>query len=189
MKIISKFKDYYDYLQGIYGQDEKLTLDRTNFTHAYTPSENTIQRFYICGMVVDGFFKGGKWLYGNEIEEYDVKQYRVNFFPLYYNVPTSQYDNRHTTKVLKQPTLWSELFQVNPNEKHNCPILARTVYGDGIDHFPILREYDFHKVFTAEQMWVMLIEWLGKVKDIPDNRTNKEKIQSNGFDLKTSFRH
>ena len=27
MKIISKYKDYYDYLQGIYGVDEKLILD------------------------------------------------------------------------------------------------------------------------------------------------------------------
>jgi hypothetical protein len=27
MKIISKIKDYYDYLQGIYGIDEKLVLD------------------------------------------------------------------------------------------------------------------------------------------------------------------
>lgn len=29
MKIISKFKDYYDYLQGIYGQDPKATYERS----------------------------------------------------------------------------------------------------------------------------------------------------------------
>ena len=28
MKIISKYKDYYDYLTGIYGVDDKIVLDR-----------------------------------------------------------------------------------------------------------------------------------------------------------------
>ena len=28
MKIISKYKDYYDYLGGIYGRDDTLTYDR-----------------------------------------------------------------------------------------------------------------------------------------------------------------
>ena len=32
MKIISKFKDYYDFLQGIYGVDPLLVLDRTKGT-------------------------------------------------------------------------------------------------------------------------------------------------------------
>lgn len=31
MKIISKFKDYYDYLQGIYGVYPKLVLDKREF--------------------------------------------------------------------------------------------------------------------------------------------------------------
>ena len=30
MKIISKFKDFYDYLTGVYGVDPKLVLDRRN---------------------------------------------------------------------------------------------------------------------------------------------------------------
>ena len=59
MKIISKYKDYYDYLQGIWGMDEKLTLDRTEYTT--TPSLKSslshphlsIVRFYICGWVVE----------------------------------------------------------------------------------------------------------------------------------------
>lgn len=31
MKIISQYKDYYDYLIGFYGIDEKIVLDRRKF--------------------------------------------------------------------------------------------------------------------------------------------------------------
>lgn len=53
MKIISKYKDYYDYLVGIYEIDEKLVLDRTKFD---VPSYSNVVTFYICGKCIDGYY-------------------------------------------------------------------------------------------------------------------------------------
>lgn len=71
MRIISKFKDYYDYLQGIYGVDEKLILDRTDFQHlSYTPSNNQISTFYIGEYKVQGVWINGKIHYGSDVEQF-----------------------------------------------------------------------------------------------------------------------
>ena len=70
MKIISKFKDYYDYLSGIYGIDEKLVLDRTNFTPTlkyYNNDHYSLVRFIICDKMIEGIWNGNEFIYGNEI--------------------------------------------------------------------------------------------------------------------------
>lgn len=69
MKIISKFKDYYDYLIGVYGQDPLKVLDRTkyktydkNLINVYprysVPDEIYVDDImvYFCG---DYYFIGG----------------------------------------------------------------------------------------------------------------------------------
>lgn len=211
MRIISKFKDYYDYLQGIYGMDEKLVLDRTEF---YRTPQHFIERydidiknvelvrFWICDYLVEGCFHNKKFYYGKDLEEISVcTDWERRNEPEYYHIPTN-YSNNRSIRILKKPTLfrylpkqkqyfreWKE--EICPNDSMNCPILIQPNLFDS-DHFvkfPILSDFDIHKVFTAFQMWTMLTEWLGREKNITDNRTNKEKILSNGFDLQTSFRH
>ena len=54
--------------------------------------------------------------------------------------------------------------------------------------YPIFKEYEFHKVFSAEKIWLLLSEWLGKEKEV-NNFPDKEKILAHGFDLKSSFRN
>lgn len=53
--------------------------------------------------------------------------------------------------------------------------------------FPILMEYEFHKVFSAKKIWLLLSEWLGKEKELKNHQTDKEKIIAYGFELKSSF--
>lgn len=205
MKIISKFKDYYDYLQGIYGIDEKLILDRTKFINRFPYGENSVVRFFICGLVIEGLFRDGKFWYGKELEQFsDNKKRNWGKTGNYYFVkadetkPFGGFDSR----VLKSPMKFEDWIsmqetiayknkkeEICPNDKYNCPIIVSSYYGDGYELNPILSEYQFHKVFTAEQIWLMLTEWLGREKQIKEMRTDKEKILSNGFDLKTSFRH
>jgi len=71
-----------------------------------------------------------------------------------------------------------------------CPILLSINQSYKPFHYPILKNFELSKVFPPEKIWIMLSEWLSKRKDpiIIDKRTDKEKILSNGFDLKTSFR-
>ena len=191
MKIISKFKDYYDYLQGIYGIDTNLVLDRTNFSPIpYKPSDFTVSTIIICDYMVQGLWVGEKIYYGEEIEQFiDKNNNRC------YGLNDEEYhiynDNSSIKYVLKKPKLLID----SPCYKLKCPILfAKRYNGNEIKDFennPILKEYFFHKVFMAEEIWLMLSEFLGKLKNpnIVDNQSNKEKIVSHGFDLKSSFRH
>lgn len=214
MKIISKFKDYYDYFQGIYGTDPLLILDRTEFyrtpssylpeTLRYKSNDDKFElvRFWVCDYLVEGCFNNGRFLYGKDLEKFSVNSsWGERNFPDYYHIP-DKYSNNRTFKVLKSPVLFidrpiEEVYfkewkvERCPNTIMNCPILIQpTLYNSAhFEKFPILADYDFHKVFTAFQLWTMLTEWLGREKNITDNRTNKERILSNGFDLQTSFRH
>lgn len=197
MKIISKFKDYYDYFQGIYGMDEKLVLDRTEFYKmTYLPSDYTKVIFWICDFRVEGIVFKGEFLYGKELEPFHKNVYSTKFEKdTFYTI----YDDyKHLVEILKRPTLFQDLpkrrnrkgdiiIEDCPNTQFNCPILFEE-YGS-FYKFPILQDYQFHKVFTDFQMWTMLTEWLGREKKIENNQSNKEKILSNGFDLETSFRH
>lgn len=201
MKIISKFKDYYDYFQGIYGMDEKLVLDRTEFYKmTYLPSDYTKVRFWICDYKVEGMSYKGEFLYGKELEPFHEQLFNSRFWPEkqnYYTFYTLKQRRNHI-EILKRPTLFQDLpkrkdnrgdiiIEDCPNTQKNCPVLLEKT--GSFYRFPILSDYQFHKVFSDFQMWTMLTEWLGREKKIENNQSNKEKILSNGFDLKISFRH
>lgn len=214
MKIISKFKDYYDYLQGIYGMDEKLILDRTEFYKLpYFPCKNSVVRFYICGFLVEGLHDGEKFLYGEELKEMSSndKMLGKGRFRYYKNSHNTDSDffwyinfpaTRGWIKVAKYPIPFEIANRLNrglfddikktvcPNDELQCPIL----YDVGFNvskyvKFPILSEFEFYKVYSAHDLWILLTEWLGRETETPNNQTNEEKILSNGFDLKSSFRH
>lgn len=175
MKILSKYKDYFDYLVGIYGMDEKLILDRTKFhKQPYTPANNTKITFYICDKVIECLYKDDKYWYGEEIKQFCEKhQFWDGVIRWYLK------DDSHIRFYLND-------YPTDLNDKHECPILIKN-YGS-IEKFPILKEYDFASNFPAEQMWIDISNWLSKPKPVINNMTNKEKIVSHGFDLKESFR-
>jgi hypothetical protein len=205
MKIISSkgLKDYYDYLQGIYGVDGKLILDRTEMSKdKRIPKENDFIRVYVCGYIVEGVYIDNDWRYGIELEKYHTDR---NYFWVdnddknnYYNIVVSDY-NRYV-KILKTPFKITDDSK-NPNLILDCPMLYN-ILGSWyfntrfdkdelikLDKYPILKDYNLHKVFTAEQIWLMLSEFLGREKNkIVNSQTDKEKIIGFGFDYKTSFR-
>lgn len=187
MKIISKFKDYYDYLQGIYGIDENLILDRTEFLPMpYRPSDNSLKRFIIGDYLVEGVWHNNTMYYGKEIEGLGITH---NYYDFHvdesekYSIKDGRFSNFY---VLKKP----KLLQNSPAYKYKCPILLG-IYGDDYNKNPILREYSMNKVFSPSDIWIILSEFLGKLKDthIESIQSNSEKIISHGFDLKTSFRN
>lgn len=175
MHIISKFKDYYDYLKGIYGVDSKLVLDRTSFFNMpYKPMEGQKLVFFICGKVVECLYAKGDFHYGEDIKLLsEAKSWWNNY----------QYGNT-CFKLEDENT--------DLNDKMNCPILLRW-YGSNEHHdvekFPILKQYDFIKAMDAHTIWIKLSEWLAREKLVINTQTDKEKITSHGFDTKTSFRH
>ena len=202
MKIISKYKDYYDYLQGVYGVDEKLILDRKEFTSLMFPPSNKIETFFICNYKVQGIWIDGKIYFGDDCEQfankpkevkYKYKKFKDDKESNYWSFPASLLGYRHEIwggyNILKKPLLIEE--GKSPNKELKCPILR--VQGREYEKNPILREYEINKVFTPEEIWILLSTWLGR--EVSDNEKevpigdDKVRISSHGFDLKTSFRN
>lgn len=209
MRIISKYKDYYDYLQGIYGADEKLILDRTaGIVMKNAPLNDSVCRFWICGFLVELLYKDRKFLYGEELKEMasNTKKQGRGIYSYYHKFDDADFywyldlpKIKGWTKVAKFPIPWnsipkdrSRIFddikkEECPNDVLNCPILLEK--HRSYIKFPMLSDYSFHRVFPPHEMWIKLTEWLGREKILENTQTNAEKILSNGFDLKTSFRH
>lgn len=181
MKIISKHKDYYDYLVGIYGEDPLIILDRRDYDLPDFSDRDQLVDLYICGLNICGLLKDNKFYYGEDIEQFSTKysNYKDEYF--------IRNDNGVGMWILKYPIL------SNLNTKLGCPILLRENNRDDNDiknfyKFPILKNLGIQSYIPAEKMWLMLSEFLSKKENVIDNRTNKEKILSAGFDLKDSFR-
>jgi len=204
MKIISKFKDYYDYLVGIYGIDEKLVLDRTDFTITSSYSDDSKVTFYICGLIIDGLYRNNKFYYGKELEQFAEPREPISrrYFRYGFWKNPNDYYSIKTINIISNKIEYLQLFKkpvidkLDINEKLSCPILildninGKEVYKSyKFSKFPILKDYNFPSVFTAEEIWIKIYNFLSKTRDIPDTQTNKEKIIGKGFDYVHSFRN
>ena len=75
MKIISKYKDYYDFYVGIYGEDPLLVLDRTKNDNKCVFCGNLLSlrrnsriTLYISGFKTDGYIdKDGVTHWGDDL--------------------------------------------------------------------------------------------------------------------------
>ncbi len=199
MKILSKYKDFYDYLVGIYGVDEKLVLDRTKFDKLEPVSKSfnfTKGNFYICNYNIEGLWIDGKFITGTDLEEYDEPDLKLNNYLEYKfgrSLDRNYYRIRNGKNVITVLKSARELeLKYSPNIKYDCPILysGESYFGNEPKYFrfPKLEGLNIQKHFTPEQIWILLSNWLSKEKPIVNNQTDKEKIVSHGFDLKTSFR-
>lgn len=180
MKIISKVKDYYDYLVGIRGIDEDVVYDRRKCT--------------IFNECQSEFLKGGKMKYSFLPICYYVLEvgYTHHLFSL---VPT---DDAVDVKRIKK-------FKVD-KKKSNSPISFISVrynvyrksteieYAKRLDLIwenPILKNTWIPTFISAEEIYDDLYDYLISIREpqITDNRTDVEKLEAKGFDRKISFRH
>lgn len=190
MKIISKYKDYYDYLQGIYGVDEKLVLDRRKSDHPSYYSDG-IYRFLIGGLKVDVLHKNDSF-YCGESDMIKLGGTRI--------------------ENPRQPNIISYRIPYVDSLGNSKPIsICVTPYGEsrGSSRFdeyaiymvqdaysclpyPRLEQYGIQKVLKPHDIWIELSAWLGKqaTKREPEVPVGDDKVRilSAGFDLKTSFR-
>lgn len=191
MKIISKYKDYYDYLKGIYGEDPKLILDRRDFSYFTDSGFDYIVTMAVCDKLIQGLYcaKEKRMIWGKELDNYMEP------------VDDSGWIKGYTHRMIGRENKWTDyqnrylintIRDCNLNTEYDCPILIVDRRNKINTRFSRLSDMDFHKVYTAEQLWILLSEWLGR------RITDKEptvpigddsiRIQSHGFDLKTSFR-
>ena len=196
MKIISKYKDYYDYLMGIYGVDEKIVLDRTEFG---VPLYSNVVRFYICGKRLDGYFDSteNRFYFGDDlVAKFPKRERKVSkWLRRFYANRREDLTERSVSiprpssfsHLLAYPDLALDLDRVN--EKNNCPIMCSGLSLNEFIRFPKLEETGISKILPPQEIYLMLCEWLAPKDDITDNRTDVEKLLSAGFDKKSSFRN
>lgn len=217
MKIISKYKDYYDYISGIYGEDDQIILDRREgdpkFWDKHTHSSfnqfnyGSVYELYVGDNRYTIIIKDAKIYSGDAIydvceevtNEYNVsKGYVTPFvFRTYYTGPRktkvwAQYNifdgstsisynllDRLNSKreEVNHPIV---LFHRNSSDRIGEPILYPPLAPTGLPSF-----YDPMDVYNDIYNWLLSKNEV----DIKDNRSDIEKLESQGFDKKESFRN
>lgn len=203
MKIISKYKDYYDYLSGIWGEDPKLVLDRREFEHPEFFSHHPqVIRLYICGKIIDGFWDGDSFYFGEALSKFgEIKDpiKRHWFYSPEYEQRVRFVSFEFTPDI---PLARTERYNINVepcddfrgvNVKQNCPILMVNRYSrDSYYKFPILSKMNVGSILKPEVIYQMLVDWYSErnneLEKRPDNQTDIQKLISKGFDKKESFR-
>lgn len=207
MKIISGYKDFYDYLSGIYGVDPKIVLDRRIFDNVelLTPCKVV---FLICGKRIEGFFDGNKCYYGNSLFKFGKKITR-NSFPswmrryldknstseVHVEIDLKNFENYYGSSRNSTINVNTEILDMTEppdlNKKHDCPILMLTGI-ESVSKFPPLMKFDVGSIMPPEQIYKLLVEWYSnknnELENRIDTRTDVEKLTSKGFDKKESFR-
>lgn len=189
MKIIDKRKDYYDYLTGVYGVDEKLILDRRSMD---APLCFSVFKLYIAGYIIEGLDLKGKFYYGEDLRQFQINK-KVNRLWLsthwkrdYESSIEIEYgQNKLHSWIYIKPIVDKDEI----NNRFGCPILIEgfeTVY-----KFPLLKNFNLASFIPPETIYKWLEKWLSNriskleySKELP----NDLKIESKGFDKITSFR-
>lgn len=192
MKIISKYKDYYDYMVSKYGIDPLIVYDRTAqhtllnkewYSESYMTSPN-ITNICICGEQYHiltynmiHYHTKEELLILNDILEKENKALLFSRDNKWYGGGKWNYGIDRYLKMNNHKT--------DDNEKYGLPVCT----DDGV--LIRLTDYGIQKYISADDMFLKISSYISKQKDIDitNNQTDKEKLLSHGFDNKKSFRH
>ena len=235
MKIISKFKDFYDYKVAKYGVDEKLVYTRKTYCeyflnfYSYLSKEDriseddfnknlkddtkpidekNIHKILFIGEKLIHLFSTENGIYThfdikneNDLRKLNDFQYKkeitfkdgkkFNIFSkfgsdwedlLSYNrKKLITYDIDKDDVILNEPMLLIELIGTSKS--------SRYLYNYKFTYNPYLSKLGVY--IDEDFVWQSLVEFLSNKrseKEISPEVSNENKIQSKGFDLKSSFR-
>jgi hypothetical protein len=204
MKIISKYKDYYDYLVGVYGEDPLAIFDR-RIDPIKKPSifedQYKIYSIAIVGRIFKIYQYKDKFYYTpKELLELNTLLLAENKTPLLYQ---RKYSKPLSLENFERLVSMNDKLFTDVNHKLRKPILlSDNVFGSLVENensikpsrWSVIRLEDFHinKYIPAESIFKEIsafMLWLNDNPEIPNNQTNEEKILTHGFDLKHSFRN
>lgn len=203
VKILSKYKDYYDYLSGIWGVDPKLVLDRREFKHPeFFAHHPEVIQLYVCGKLIEGFWDGENFYFGEALSKFgEIKKPHSWFFSRAEH-GKGRYVEFYFQPNTNIPLARNERYQIlvesvddykKYNLAQNCPILMNNRYSrDGFYRYPILSKMNVSSILKPEVIYQMLVDWFSErnneLEKRPDNQTDVQKLVSKGFDKKHSFR-
>ncbi len=201
MKIISNYKDYYDYLMGIFGVDPKIIYERVNKSSQEIIGD-TYFIFHILGkQYLFVQYQGISYLTLPELKElYNHFENSGKDYPEFLRDILSSYlegDSGWDYKLHEYSTkLITEYPASEINKKENCPIVRSKIMWKSflIEHVeveknPKLEGYKISRVLPAKEMYLGLCEWLA-YKEPATNAPPEDmgRFESKGFSKKTSFR-
>ena len=189
MILLRKRTDYYDYLIGVYGRDEKkvydrkldLTSDEIYFEDILRWRNTNIFDLYICNRI------------------YRVEQVKKGVWELHkFHKNNTDYlgRRRHYRESQVSGLDDFEYYIPRPPEAlTDSPIaISGTYHNDnrlkGVT--PILASFGIPSVLSAEELYTevdMYIGFLMSEKEKTSKQDDKNKLLSKGFDDKISFRH
>ena len=215
MRIISKFRDYYDHVAHIYGGvDPLIVYDRRNIGE--TRYDSTLKEDLVDNIHVDNF--PGPILrtrYGSGIAYYGIVCIAGRPFYVMRNVSDNRlfihddtkmcdymddnylYFYKRRSEILRIPAYQRpvNLHIVEISRKISHPVYMWNYAINAVEgKVPILANIGLPKLYPAEQLYQDLSYFLANViHESPDlmpeiKRTDSERIQSHGFDVMRSFR-
>lgn len=217
MKILSKYKDYYDYLTGVYGEDPLIVLDRRNhiqpdwtFNHRHGYINEPISTKYtlfIGGWLVDFIHYGNQFYYGEDVLNIPDLKLKENYYlgfneNIYSNELRNDFwifhqdGNSNPLKIFKNPIKID--FNVNFLE---IITLIKFDYNYKLEKYdcilicPYLKLSDIqlNKFISAETIYQWIYDYISesnsKKEQHLDLRTDTQKLEGKGFDKKISFRN
>ena len=189
MILLRKRTDYYDYLIGVYGRDEKkvydrkldLTSDEIYFEDINRWRNTNIFDLYVCNRI------------------YRVEQVKKGTWELHkFHTVNTDYrgERRHYRESQVSGLKDFEYYIPRPlNLSVDIPIAIKGTYHNdnrlkGIT--PILASFGIPSVLSAEELYSevdMYISNLMSQEEVRGEQSNENKILSKGFDIKSSFRN
>lgn len=190
MKIISKYKDYYDYLVGQFGEDPKLILDRRTWNRSYHIEDDMYFKIIIGDKQIDGVYKNNQYYYGHELDQFNVDN-KKRYFHIKHNQETQiRYETRQWRHLSAYVILNKEVININKRESAAAIYLQLEDQSKCYD-YPRLSEFRIQSYMPPKDIWIELSSYLSKqiIEPIVPVGDDKIRLISAGFDLKTSFRH
>lgn len=197
MKIISKYKDYYDYLSGVWGEDPKLVLERTKEFVWNSPSTRSkyVLTFVIGGNMVQLYYSGENYYFGKDLKQFDEST-KWSKKEGHYRVNIGYIDGRQNYMYVVDGVKSGYEFL---NDKYKCPILYNSeswycsdITKEDFSTYPLLSSTPITKFVDATDVYRWIQEYLAKKVDQSqarqDNLSDVQRLVNKGFDKVTSFR-
>lgn len=176
MRIIGGKRDYYDHLVSYYGFDDHITYDRRPFKEVSFKGRDRFL-FYICGKIVPLIKKDNQFIFNPKDSRLSNGWHKGSGWHFERDWMEKWYDRQTKVNVeMRQPVLCSGDDFGMGETKYFIPCLA---------------DFGFAAKIEAHKMYERIYAFLGWLKDNPEppnTQTDKDKIISHGFDLRSSFR-
>lgn len=214
MRILSQIKDYYDYIVSIYGIDNDITFDRRDCRVLGTKYDTFMSIFsYNKSYYYDKKKEVCKGYHYDENNKFVYGKYErgviygfileVGFTHYLFQVERYLDDNDNVIiepKLIEVKEVDKKLIDDNVISFIPCDLhwsfiskkydIKRKYINQSIKN-PILKETFIPSFIEAEEIYNKIYDYLISIREKPivDKRDDVQRLESKGFDKKTSFRH